>query len=153
MRKRLAIEPHLSLQEVEHRYRNAKDPVERSHWQIVWLLGQGKSTRQIVEYTGYSQSWIRTIAHRYNEGGPAALGDRRRDNPGAQGILTPELQQRLRQEIQADEGKWTGNRVAAWIQEHTGRQVHPQRGWEYLKRLSRPSHDPSQRLTKADSAE
>ncbi len=156
MQKRLAVEPHLSLQEIEQRYRNAKDPVARSHWQIVWLLAQGKSTRQIVEYTGYSQSWIRTIAHRYNEGGPRALGDRRRDNPGAQAILSPELQQKLREELQAppaDQGKWTGQKVAAWIQEHTGRQVHPQRGLEYLKRLSDPSHVPSPRHTSADSAD
>ncbi len=31
MRKQLTVELHLSLQEVEHRYRNAKDPVERSY--------------------------------------------------------------------------------------------------------------------------
>ncbi len=156
MQKRLAVEPHLSLREIEHRYRNAKDPVARSHWQIVWLLAQGKSTRQIVEYTGYSQSWIRTIAHRYNEGGPHALGDRRRDNPGAQAILSPELQQQLREELQAppaDQGRWSGKKVAAWIQEHTGRQVRPQRGLEYLKRLGDPSHVPSPSDIKADSVE
>jgi hypothetical protein len=74
MQKRLAVKPHLSLEEVEQQSRKAKDPVARSHWQIVWLLAQGKKTKQIVEYTGYGLSWIRTIAHRYNEGGPQADG-------------------------------------------------------------------------------
>ncbi len=107
MQKRLAAKPHLNLEEVENNYRKAKDPVARSHWQIVWLLAQGKTTKQIVEYTGYGLSWIRTIAHRYNAGGPLALGDRRHGNPGATAILSIELQQHLREELQsapADQG-------------------------------------------------
>jgi hypothetical protein len=38
MQKRLTVKPHLSLEEVEQQYRTAKDPIARSHWQIVWLL-------------------------------------------------------------------------------------------------------------------
>jgi hypothetical protein len=38
MQKRLAVKPHLTLEEIEQQYRTAKDPVARSHWQIVWLL-------------------------------------------------------------------------------------------------------------------
>ncbi len=34
-----------------------------------------------------------------------------------------------------DGGQWTGRKVAQWILARTGRKVHPQRGWEYLKRL------------------
>ena len=89
MQKRLAVKPHLSLEEVENHYRKAKDPVARSHWQIVWLLAQGKTTKQIVEYTGYGLSWIRTIAHRYNEGGPQALAT------DAMAILVPKRSCRL----------------------------------------------------------
>src|SRR6266581_1440577 len=101
MQKHLAVKPHLSLEEVESHYRKAKDPIARSHWQIVWLLAQGKTTKQIVEYTGYGLSWIRTITHRYNEGGPQALGDRRHGNPGAAAILSAERQQRLQEELQS----------------------------------------------------
>ena len=80
--------------------------------------GSSKTTKQIVEYTGYGLSWICIIAHRYNEGGPLALGDRRHGNPVATAILTIELQQQLREELQsppADQGLWTGRKVAAWI--------------------------------------
>jgi Homeodomain-like domain len=74
MQKRFAVQPHLSLEEIEQQDCKAKDPVARSHWQIIWLLAQGKSFKQIVEYIGYGLSWIRTIAHRYNEEGPDADG-------------------------------------------------------------------------------
>ena len=40
-------------------------------------------------------------SHRYNEGGPQALGDRRHGNPGAEAILSRDLQQQLREELQA----------------------------------------------------
>ena len=155
MQKRLAVKPHLSLEEVEQQYRTAKDPVARSHWQIVWLLAQDKTTKQIVEYTGYGLTWIRTIAHRYNEGGPQALGDRRHGNPGAAAILSPELQQHLWEALQsppADQGLWTGRKVDAWIKDKTGRQVLPQRGWECLRRLGGNLRVPRPRHSKADQA-
>lgn len=38
MPKGMSIEPHLSLTELEQRYRQAKDGVQRSHYQIIWLL-------------------------------------------------------------------------------------------------------------------
>ena len=47
----------------------------------------------------------------------------------------------------------TGRKVAAWIKEHTGRQVHPQRGWEYLRRLGGTLRVPRPRHAKADPAE
>jgi hypothetical protein len=84
MQKRLTVKPHLSLEAVENHYRKAKDPVARSRWQIVWLLAQSKTTKQIVEYTGYGLTWIPTFAHRSNEGGPQALGDRRHGNSGGE---------------------------------------------------------------------
>jgi transposase len=119
-------------------------------------LAQGKTTKQIVEYTGYGLSWIRTIAHRYNEGGPQALGDRRHNNPGAAAILSADLQQQLREELQsppADQGLWTGRKVAAWIREKTGHSVHPQRGCEYLRRLGGTLRVPRIRHAKADPTE
>ncbi len=42
--------------------------------------------------------------------------------------------------------------MAQWIQTHTGRQVHPQRGWEYLKRLNFSKRVLRPRHAKADPA-
>src|SRR5712691_8875496 len=149
MNKPITVQPHLSLEEVEARYRKAKDAVERSHWQIIWLLAQGKTTKEIQEFTGYCLAWIRAIAHRYNQGGPPALGDRRHNNPGGSFLLSPKQQAQLEQALEGpapDGGLLTGRQVARWILVQTGRKVHPQRGWEYLKRLGyskrllRPRH-------------
>ena len=77
------MSPHATKEVLEHRYRKARDPVERSHCQIVWLLSEGRRTEEVSEVTGYSPGWVRQIARRYNERGVDALGDRRHQNPGA----------------------------------------------------------------------
>jgi len=46
MPKRIELSPHATTEELEHRYRKAKDPVERTHHQIVWLLSEGKRTAE-----------------------------------------------------------------------------------------------------------
>ena len=76
------LKEHLGNEGLERRYREAKDPVLRSHYHIVWLLWRGRPTRKVVEVIGYSPNWVRQVARRYNEGGPEGLGDRRHNNPG-----------------------------------------------------------------------
>ena len=49
MPKRIIIEPNLSLAELEVRYRKSKDVVERTRWQVVWLLAQDKTTNEVAE--------------------------------------------------------------------------------------------------------
>src|SRR5215211_608320 len=83
MPKTIKLELHLHFEELENRYRKAYDPVLRSHYQILWLISEGKTTSQVMESTGYSRGWIQQIARRYNASGPEALGDRRHQNPGA----------------------------------------------------------------------
>jgi plasmid replication initiation protein len=55
------LSPHASTEELEHRYRKAKDPVERSHHQIVWLLSEGRTTEEVCQVTGYSQAGCATL--------------------------------------------------------------------------------------------
>src|SRR5215213_7822216 len=69
MPKRLKLSLHASTQELEHRYKKARDPVERSHLQIVWLLSEGRTTEEVCRVTGYSPGWVRRLARRYNERG------------------------------------------------------------------------------------
>ena len=155
MKQPITVKPHLSVEEVETRYRKAKDPVERSQWQIIWLLAQGRTTNAIGQVTGYCLAWIRTIAHRYNQDGPRGIGDHRHANPGGSFILSPELQAQLvaaLEEPPPDGGLWTGRKVAQWILGATSRKVHPQRGWEYLKRLNYSKRVLRPRHAKADPA-
>jgi transposase len=151
MPKKIKLEPYLSTAELENRYREARDPVERSHYHIVWLIAQGKTTAEVMEVTGYSRDWIQQLSRRYNNRGPAALGDKRHENPG--GVDRALLDEQQREELAgllkrapSDGGMWNSRKVAQWIEERTGRRVSPQRGWEYLRRLGntpkvrRPSH-------------
>ena len=87
---------------MEHRYRKAKDPVERSHHQIVWLLSEGKRTEEVSEVTGYSTGWVRQVARRYDERGVEGLGDRRHRNPGARerALLDEEGQAEFREALE-----------------------------------------------------
>src|SRR5260221_11219909 len=82
MARRLKVHPYLDSEELEKRYRNAQDAVERSQWQIVWLLSVGKTSAEVAAVTGYCVDWIRKIVRRYNTGGPTAGGDGRQRNPG-----------------------------------------------------------------------
>ena len=139
MPKHLKLVEHLTSEEIYQRYRSAKNPVERTHWQIIWLKAQNKSTNQIAQITGYSAVWVRQVMHRYNEVGPEGLVDQRRFNPGATPLIDEETQNELIKALEGpapDGGHWNSRKVAEWIAAKTGREeVHAQRGWEYLRRL------------------
>jgi|SRR6478672_2946398 len=83
MPKRVTIEPHLSVEELENGYRQASEPVERTHYQIIWLLAKGMTTKEVVAVTGYSRSWIYELVWGYNRTGPETLGDQRTSNQGS----------------------------------------------------------------------
>src|SRR3954454_23196199 len=101
---------HLSPAELGQRYRTARCPVERSHLQIVWLLGLGRSEREGAQVTGYGRRWVGEVARRYDEDGPGGLGDRRRGNVGAKPLLGAEGEAALRAALStppADGRLWT----------------------------------------------
>jgi transposase len=150
MPKCLTIEPHLSVKELEVRYRQAKEPIERTRYQIVWLLAQGFVTQEVAAVTGYRPDTIRKIARRYNQQGSEGIKDRRYQHPGGQPMLSDVEQAQLWQALQsppADGGLWNGRKVAEWISDYLERRVGRQRGWEYLRemtfrwRVPRPEHE------------
>src|SRR3954466_12701313 len=128
------VAAHLSPADLGRRYRAARDPIARSHLQIVWLRGQGRSEREVAAVTGYSRRWIGTIVQRYTAAGPDGLGDRRATNAGAKPLLDADGEAALRAEPSAG-GSWTGPKVAAWMAARLGREVWPQGGWDYLRKL------------------
>jgi transposase len=103
--------------------------------------------------TGYTVNWIRTIARRYHQRGPAGLEDRRHRNPGATGLLSAEPRTALAAALQQpppDGGVWTGPKAAAWMTATLGHPIRPQRGWEALRRLGWTAKVPHPRHAKAD---
>lgn len=153
MARKLTVAPHLTVTELEQRYRRAEDRVARSQWHILWLLAQGMRTSEVARVTSYGVRWIQEVARRYRDGGPVAVGDRRHGNPGASPLLDAGQQAQLRQALAGpapDGGLWTGRQVAHWMSQRLGRPVSPQRGWEWLRRLGFTPQRPRPRETRAD---
>lgn len=155
MVKRIALQAHLSTSELERRYRRAQDPVERTHYQIIWWLAQGQRTSDVMAVTGYSRKWVQEVARRYNRQGPPGLGDGRHRNPGGAPLLDAAAQQELVGALGGDApdgGLWSGPKVAAWIGARLGRRVHVRRGWDYLRRLRYSPQVPRPAHAEADAA-
>src|SRR5215468_12135326 len=76
MARRIRLATHLSVDELERRYRAAHEPHERTWWQIVWLLARGQLAKDIAESTGYTRTWIGQIAKRYNAEGVEGMHNR-----------------------------------------------------------------------------
>src|SRR3712207_125588 len=72
----------LSVSELETRFRDAKDTVEKSHLQVIWLLAKGHSKGEVAQITALSPRWINKLLQRYAAHGPEALGDLRHTNRG-----------------------------------------------------------------------
>jgi transposase len=141
------------VEQLEQRYRQAADPVERSQWQIVWLLARGQPSERVVETTGYSLTWVYTVARRYNADGEQGIRDRRRRNPGGPRVLSHEQQAELDRALEGaapDGGKWTAAKVATWIAKQSGQTVSVSTGWRYLRRLDWRRYRPRPRHAKAD---
>jgi hypothetical protein len=64
MGRHIHLATHLSVEDLEQRYRAAHEPHERSWWQILWLLARGQTATAIADTTGYNRGWIGQIAKR-----------------------------------------------------------------------------------------
>ena len=119
-------------------YRQAKSAIARTHYQIIWLLSKGKTTKEVAEVTGLGRNWIYEIVRSYNRIGPDSLGDLRKRNQGRKPLLNDLQQAQLWQVLPSpppDGGLWNGPKVAVWISQLLGCHVSSQRGWDYLKGL------------------
>ena len=97
MARRIHLQPYLSIDELEHRYRTAKEPNERTWWQILWLLAQGRTATELSAVIGYRAYWIGQIAKRYNEQGPDGMHNRRHTTSYRPApVLSAEQQEDLR---------------------------------------------------------
>src|SRR5919202_6642331 len=80
--RRIKIAPHLTVEELGQHYRRAQEPVERSRWQLLWLLAQGQQAQQVAAVTGYCAKWVGLVARQYNAAGPAGVPQRRPQRVG-----------------------------------------------------------------------
>lgn len=153
MPRHISVADHLSLDDLERRYRMARDPVERTHWQAIWLVAGGRTCAETAAIVGYSLTWLRTMIRRYNAAGADGILDRRHTNPGGTPLLTVAQRAELRtalSEPAPDGGLWTCQKVADWIGDLLGRPIGEQRGWDYLRRLGFSPQRPRPREARAD---
>jgi transposase len=151
------IVEHLPVAELEARYRAARDVTEARHFQAIWLLAQGRTFLEVAEVLAFVPRWVEELAQRYNAFGPSALGDQRRRNGRTASLLIPDLLAALDERLKEppeDGGVWNGPKVAAWMARHLClAKVHPQRGWEALKRIGWSVQAPRPRHARAATPE
>jgi len=151
-----AIKSHLSVTELEHRYKAAPEAIAKSHFHALWLLARGYSIDQVASLLSFSTRWVRILIERYNEGGPERLGDQRAHNGTEPRILTAEALSALRERLSSlpdDGGVWTGPKIARWLAAFHGiKSVHDQRGWDALVALGWSIQQPRPRHPQAASA-
>lgn len=136
MSKRIELKPHLSTDELHRRYRTIRDPIERARWQALWMLSQGVPREEVARRMGYGAEWVRRVAARYNHG-VDQVADGRHHNRGHVPLLDPvqfEDLERVLEHPSPDGTPWSGPKVARWMGERLGRDIAPQRGWDYLRR-------------------
>ena len=159
------IVDHLPLEELAARYRAARDATEARHTQAIWLLAQGRTFLEVGEVPAFAPRRVEEPAARHNALGPTALGDQRRRNGRAASLPTEAVPAALAEAVLAalaerlrtppeDGGLWSGPKVAAWMAARLGlARVHPQRGWEALKRIGWSIQAPRPRHARAATPE
>ncbi|HUF86924.1 MAG TPA: helix-turn-helix domain-containing protein [Thermohalobaculum sp.] len=48
----------LTVDELEERFRGAKDVIERSHCQAIWLLAKGHSPAEVAQIVALTPRWV-----------------------------------------------------------------------------------------------
>lgn len=158
-RPRLPIVAYLSPEEIARRYRACRTGVEKTHWQVLWLLTRSvnpPTPAEVAKQVGLTPAWARTILKRWNADGPAGLTDRRPVRNGGRPKLSDEQRAALFEALQgrpADGGLWTGPKVAAYVRDRWGVSVGKQTGWKWLTGLGFSLQIPRPRNPKAATAE
>lgn len=152
------IEDYKTVAELELCYEQAEGTVEKSHFHAIWLIARGHEIGEVAELLSFTPRWLRKLIERYNTQGPESLGDLRAKNGRKPKLLTEDLLTALGERVKSpppDGGLWSGPKVALFIADYHGLEaVHPQRGWDALKKIGYSIQRPRPRHPKAaDEAE
>ena len=146
----IKLNPHLSEQQLYQRYRKCQKPREKIRWHALYLISKGGIANRVANRLGRSSGWITNLARRYNQLGPDAVADRRSDVAcGVKPTLNAQKVKALDNALRGpapDGGLWTAPKVANWIAEQTGKQVHTSTAWRAMRsagftlQVPRPRH-------------
>src|SRR5918993_5426350 len=151
------VAEHLSVAELQAGYRTSGDAMLARHYQVIWLLAQGRTVAETARLTSFVPRWVEQLLVRYNQFGPSSLGDQRRGNGTKATVLTPAVLDVLRERLKTppdDGGVWTSKKVAAVMAAELGlERVADQRGWEALRAIGWTIQKPRPRHARAASPE
>lgn len=161
MTRTAKLEGHLSSDKLQERYLRCNHRADRTRWHALWLVSTGKSGNEAARLVGRTSGWVSVLVQRYNESGAEGVATVKREGQqwgGHEAALRwgteeeTELREALLQRA-PDGGLWTAAKVALWLGERRGRQVHLVTGWRTLKRLRQSVQLPRPRHPEAASAE
>lgn len=156
----LKIKEQLTHEEIGQKYRKCKNSVEKSRWQLIWLMTNPKKeilVTQAAEIVGFCSNWARILIHRYNDEGPEKFIDRRKNNLGKKAFLSKKQQKELKNALintrPPDGGLWTGPKVATWIEKKTKKHITAVGAWKCIKKAGFTLQVPRPKNIKSASAE
>jgi transposase len=146
----IKLKPHLTTEQLYQRYRHCQQPREKTRWRALYLIAKGGIANQVAKRVGRSSGWMTNLARRYNQLGAAGVADQyTQPKPSPPPTLNAKQAQALQQALRGpapDGGLWTAPKVAAWIRQKTGKQVHPTTAWRAMRaagftlQVPRPQH-------------
>src|ERR671921_1882401 len=83
MSRRITLEPHLTTDELFHRYRACRQPNEKARWRALYLISRGTLAAEAARRVGRTSGWVTQLTRRYNERGAEAVPDQQSEaKPG-----------------------------------------------------------------------
>jgi transposase len=138
MAERIQLKPHLTTEELGTRYRSCQKPQEKVRWHALHLISKGMVAANASRRVGRASSWITNLARRYNRDGAAAIARQKSTKPSHRAKVDAELGKELDKALRSgapDGGLWTAPKVASWITEKSGQEVHQTTAWRAMRRL------------------
>ena len=69
---------HLALEELQAGYRRSEDATLARHYQVIWLLAQGRTCPEVAGLTSFALRWVEQLLVRYKETCARVVLDERR---------------------------------------------------------------------------
>lgn len=138
MSRRIELKPHLTTQELRARYHSCQKPQEKARWHALYLISKGMIAADAARRTGRASSWITSLTRRYNRDGAASVARKQSTKPSHRAKVDQKLSKELNTALRMpapDGGLWTAPKVAAWITEKSGHEIHQTTAWRAMRRL------------------
>jgi transposase len=135
---RIQLKPHLTTAELLSRYRACQKPQEKARWHALYLIAKGTVAAEAARRVGRASAWMTRLARRYNDKGASAVARRQSTKPSHRAKVDADVSEALDKALRApapDGGLWSAPKVAAWITDKAGQQVHQTTAWRAMRRL------------------